>query len=155
MEVKLCEVEVTKVSSGEFLTPSRHGPGSCLRILLELLLKTQNSLVREARKLTRQDDRSVVWVQGWMVWQASIKVQLHWWIHSPLVPSGNTLFPWRGYQKPSWSCAIQRESCCLWFCLTATTPWRRVVRQTAATICPPSKCNWCDGIWLENHLSKR
>lgn len=65
-------MEMSKLSSGEFLTPSRHGPGSCLQILLELLLKTQNGLLREARKWSCQDDRSVVGVQGRMVWQQSI-----------------------------------------------------------------------------------
>lgn len=75
--------------------------------------------------------------------------------HSLLYPLGNTVFPWRGFQKASWSCAIQRESCCLWFSLTATTPWGKAAKQTAATICQPSRCNWCDGFWLENHLSKR
>lgn len=60
MEAKLWEREMTNGSPGEFLVLSRHGPGSCLRVLLELLLKTQNSLVREARKLGREGDRSVV-----------------------------------------------------------------------------------------------
>uniref|UniRef100_H3D2U7 Uncharacterized protein n=1 Tax=Tetraodon nigroviridis TaxID=99883 RepID=H3D2U7_TETNG len=60
VEVWLCEMEMTKESCGEFLAPSRHGPGSCLRILVELLLKTQNSLVREARTLRGQDDREYV-----------------------------------------------------------------------------------------------
>ncbi|XP_068161093.1 E3 ubiquitin-protein ligase rnf213-beta isoform X2 [Antennarius striatus] len=56
MDVNLCAKEVTTESSGEFLTPSRHGPGSCLRILVELLLKTHNSLVREARRVSHQED---------------------------------------------------------------------------------------------------
>uniref|UniRef100_A0A4W6FUW9 Ring finger protein 213b n=1 Tax=Lates calcarifer TaxID=8187 RepID=A0A4W6FUW9_LATCA len=43
VDVKLCEMEVTTESSGEFLTPSRHGPGSCLRILVDFLSKTHNS----------------------------------------------------------------------------------------------------------------
>ncbi|XP_036938207.1 E3 ubiquitin-protein ligase rnf213-beta [Acanthopagrus latus] len=54
--VKLCETELTAESSGEFLTPCRHGPGSCLRTLIDLLLNTHNSLVREARKASRQED---------------------------------------------------------------------------------------------------
>ena len=51
--------EVTTESSGEFLTPSRHGPGSCLRDLVDFLTETHNSVVREARKVSRQEDRSV------------------------------------------------------------------------------------------------
>ncbi|XP_071387268.1 E3 ubiquitin-protein ligase rnf213-beta-like [Centroberyx affinis] len=55
-DVKLCEKEVTLESSGEFLTPCRHGPGSCLRTLVDFLSNTHNSLVREARKLSHQED---------------------------------------------------------------------------------------------------
>lgn len=58
-DVNLCEKELTAESSGEFLTPCRHGPGSCLRTLIDLLLNTHNSLVREARRASRQEDRSV------------------------------------------------------------------------------------------------
>ncbi|KAM4623618.1 E3 ubiquitin-protein ligase rnf213-beta [Polymixia lowei] len=54
VEVQLCEKEVTTDSSGEFLTPCRRGPGSCLRTLVDFLSETQNSLVREARKLSHQ-----------------------------------------------------------------------------------------------------
>lgn len=57
VDVNLCEEEVTTESSGEFLTPCRRGPGSCLRTLLDLLLETHNSLVREARRVQHQDDR--------------------------------------------------------------------------------------------------
>ncbi|XP_070782783.1 E3 ubiquitin-protein ligase rnf213-beta [Enoplosus armatus] len=56
VDVNLCEKEVTAESSGEFLTPCRHGPGSCLRTLVDFLLKTHNSLVRTARSLSRQED---------------------------------------------------------------------------------------------------
>ncbi|XP_076616648.1 E3 ubiquitin-protein ligase rnf213-beta isoform X2 [Chaetodon auriga] len=56
VDVNLCEKEVTTESSGEFLTPCRHGPGSCLRNLLDLLLETHNSLVREARRVQHQED---------------------------------------------------------------------------------------------------
>ncbi|CAJ1081416.1 E3 ubiquitin-protein ligase rnf213-beta [Xyrichtys novacula] len=56
VDVKLCEEELTAESSGEFLTPSRHGPGSCLQILVDFLVKTHNSLVREARRVSRQED---------------------------------------------------------------------------------------------------
>ncbi|XP_029311958.1 LOW QUALITY PROTEIN: E3 ubiquitin-protein ligase rnf213-beta [Cottoperca gobio] len=42
----LYEKEVTTESSGEFLTPCRHGPGSCLRTLVDFLSETHNSLVR-------------------------------------------------------------------------------------------------------------
>lgn len=55
-DVNLCEKELTAESSGEFLTPCRHGPGSCLRTLIDLLLNTHNSLVREARRASRQED---------------------------------------------------------------------------------------------------
>ncbi|XP_069374050.1 E3 ubiquitin-protein ligase rnf213-beta isoform X2 [Paralichthys olivaceus] len=56
VDVNLCESEVTLESSGEFLTPSRHGPGSCLRTLVDFLSDTHNSLVREARRASRQED---------------------------------------------------------------------------------------------------
>ncbi|XP_073346346.1 E3 ubiquitin-protein ligase rnf213-beta [Pagrus major] len=56
VDVKLCEKEVTAESSGEFLTPSRHGPGSCLRTLIDLLWTTHNSLVKEARRASHQED---------------------------------------------------------------------------------------------------
>ncbi|TKS89378.1 E3 ubiquitin-protein ligase rnf213-beta [Collichthys lucidus] len=47
-------------SSGEFLTPSRRGPGSCLRTLVDLLLKTHNSLVTEARAVSGQEDSEYI-----------------------------------------------------------------------------------------------
>ncbi|XP_060951524.1 E3 ubiquitin-protein ligase rnf213-beta [Limanda limanda] len=56
VDVKLCEKEVTTKSPGEFLTPARHGPGSCLRTLVDFLSKTHNSLVTEARRASRQED---------------------------------------------------------------------------------------------------
>uniref|UniRef100_UPI0037E7EAB2 E3 ubiquitin-protein ligase rnf213-beta n=1 Tax=Semicossyphus pulcher TaxID=241346 RepID=UPI0037E7EAB2 len=56
VDVNLCEKEMTTESSGEFLTPSRQGPGSCLQTLVDFLLKTHNSLVREARRVSRQED---------------------------------------------------------------------------------------------------
>ncbi|XP_026171361.1 E3 ubiquitin-protein ligase rnf213-beta isoform X2 [Mastacembelus armatus] len=56
VDVNLCENEVTTQSSGEFLTPGRHGPGSCLRILVNFLSETHNSLVRAARKVCGQED---------------------------------------------------------------------------------------------------
>uniref|UniRef100_A0A3B5AHP7 RING-type E3 ubiquitin transferase n=1 Tax=Stegastes partitus TaxID=144197 RepID=A0A3B5AHP7_9TELE len=56
IDVNLCEQEVTSESSGEFLTPSRRGPGSCLRTLVDFLAETHNSLVREARKASGQED---------------------------------------------------------------------------------------------------
>ncbi|CAK6965023.1 E3 ubiquitin-protein ligase rnf213-beta isoform X3 [Scomber scombrus] len=52
----LGKIEVTTESSGEFLTPSRHGPGSCLRVLVDFLSETHNSVVREARKVSGQED---------------------------------------------------------------------------------------------------
>ncbi|KAM3838360.1 E3 ubiquitin-protein ligase rnf213-beta-like, partial [Diretmus argenteus] len=56
VDVESCEKEVTMESSGEFLTPCRHGPGSCLRTLVDFLSEAHNSLVREARKLSHQED---------------------------------------------------------------------------------------------------
>ncbi|XP_051273053.1 E3 ubiquitin-protein ligase rnf213-beta isoform X1 [Dicentrarchus labrax] len=56
VDVNLCEKEVTTESSGEFLTPCRDGPGSCLRTLVDFLSKTHNSLVREARRVSGQED---------------------------------------------------------------------------------------------------
>ncbi|XP_044192717.1 E3 ubiquitin-protein ligase rnf213-beta isoform X2 [Thunnus albacares] len=52
----LGEREVTTESTGEFLIPCRHGPGSCLRTLVDFLSETHNSLVKEARRVSRQDD---------------------------------------------------------------------------------------------------
>ncbi|XP_058476821.1 E3 ubiquitin-protein ligase rnf213-beta isoform X2 [Solea solea] len=57
VDVKLCEKEITTESSGEFLTPSRRGPGSCLRTLVDFLSETHNSLVRETRRVSHQEDR--------------------------------------------------------------------------------------------------
>ncbi|XP_070707447.1 E3 ubiquitin-protein ligase rnf213-beta [Pempheris klunzingeri] len=56
VDVNLCEKEVTAESSWEFLTPCRHGPGSCLRTLVDFLSETHNSLVREARRASCQED---------------------------------------------------------------------------------------------------
>ncbi|KAI9537485.1 hypothetical protein NQZ68_025342 [Dissostichus eleginoides] len=47
--VNLCQEEVTTESSGEFLTPCRHGRGSCLRTLVDFLSEAHNSLVRASR----------------------------------------------------------------------------------------------------------
>lgn len=55
----MCAKEVTHESTGEFLTLGRHGPGSCLQTLLDFLSSTHNSLVREARRVSHQEDRSV------------------------------------------------------------------------------------------------
>ncbi|KAM4715158.1 LOW QUALITY PROTEIN: E3 ubiquitin-protein ligase rnf213-beta [Anableps anableps] len=55
-DVNLCEKELTVESSGEYLTPCRRGPGSCLQTLVDFLLETHNSLVREARRMSRQED---------------------------------------------------------------------------------------------------
>jgi len=60
VDVNLCEKEVTVDSSGEYLTPCRHGPGSCLRILVEFLSETHNSLVKEARRVRGHEERSVL-----------------------------------------------------------------------------------------------
>ncbi|XP_034426662.1 E3 ubiquitin-protein ligase rnf213-beta-like [Hippoglossus hippoglossus] len=56
VDVKLCEREVTT----KFLTPSRHGPGSCLRTLVDFLSETHNSLVREARRASHQEDSEYI-----------------------------------------------------------------------------------------------
>ncbi|XP_028976279.2 E3 ubiquitin-protein ligase rnf213-beta isoform X3 [Esox lucius] len=53
---QLCEKELTMESSGEFLSPQRHGPGSCLQILVHFLSETHNSLVTEARRLSYHDN---------------------------------------------------------------------------------------------------
>ncbi|XP_005805466.2 E3 ubiquitin-protein ligase rnf213-beta [Xiphophorus maculatus] len=55
-DVNLCEKELTEESSSEYLRPSRRGPGSCLQTLVDFLLETHNSLVREARKMSGQKD---------------------------------------------------------------------------------------------------
>ncbi|XP_046887613.1 E3 ubiquitin-protein ligase rnf213-beta isoform X4 [Hypomesus transpacificus] len=55
---QLCEKELTMDSSGEFLSPCRHGPGSCLQVLLNFLSQTHNSLVSEARRLSHLDHGS-------------------------------------------------------------------------------------------------
>ncbi|KAL2078388.1 hypothetical protein ACEWY4_026073 [Coilia grayii] len=51
----LCEKALSMESSGAYLSPSRHGPGSCLRVLIDFLSDTHNSLVRETRKLNKED----------------------------------------------------------------------------------------------------
>ncbi|RXN10159.1 E3 ubiquitin-protein ligase RNF213-beta-like protein [Labeo rohita] len=56
LDPTLCEKDITKESSGQFLSLSRHGSGSCLHTLIDLLSETHNSLVREARKLCHQED---------------------------------------------------------------------------------------------------
>ncbi|CDQ79392.1 unnamed protein product [Oncorhynchus mykiss] len=53
---QVCEKELTMDSSGEFLSTCRHGPGSCLQILVKFLLETHNSLVREVRRLSHHDN---------------------------------------------------------------------------------------------------
>ncbi|XP_056627258.1 E3 ubiquitin-protein ligase rnf213-beta-like isoform X2 [Triplophysa dalaica] len=56
LDPKLCETDMTKDSSGQFLSISRQGPGTCLRAIIDLLSKTHNSLVAEARKLCQRED---------------------------------------------------------------------------------------------------
>ncbi|KAF4106371.1 E3 ubiquitin-protein ligase rnf213-beta-like isoform X3 [Onychostoma macrolepis] len=56
LDPTLCEKDITKESTGQFLSLSRHGPGSCLHAIIDLLSETHNSLVREARKLCHQED---------------------------------------------------------------------------------------------------
>lgn len=60
VDVNLCHKEVTTESSGEYLIPRRHGPGSCLQTLIDLLSETHNSLVREVRRTSHTEDRSVL-----------------------------------------------------------------------------------------------
>lgn len=55
LDPALCEKDLTKESSGQFLSLSRRGPGSCLHTIIDLLSETHNSLVREARKLCYLD----------------------------------------------------------------------------------------------------
>ncbi|XP_054899206.1 E3 ubiquitin-protein ligase rnf213-beta [Poeciliopsis prolifica] len=55
-DVNLCEKELTVESSSEYLRPCRRGPGSCLQTLVDFLLETHNSLVREAKKMSGQED---------------------------------------------------------------------------------------------------
>ncbi|KAK1794252.1 hypothetical protein P4O66_011142, partial [Electrophorus voltai] len=52
----LCSKDISMESSAEFLSLSRQGPGSCLHALVDLLSDTHNSLVREARKLSHQEE---------------------------------------------------------------------------------------------------
>ncbi|XP_024140227.1 E3 ubiquitin-protein ligase rnf213-beta isoform X2 [Oryzias melastigma] len=56
VDVNLCHKEVTTESSGEYLIPRRHGPGSCLQTLIDLLSETHNSLVREVRRTSHTED---------------------------------------------------------------------------------------------------
>ncbi|XP_026078195.1 E3 ubiquitin-protein ligase rnf213-beta isoform X1 [Carassius auratus] len=56
LDSTLCEKDITMESSGQFLSLSHHGPGSCLHAVINLLSETHNSLVREARKLCHQED---------------------------------------------------------------------------------------------------
>ncbi|XP_054605449.2 E3 ubiquitin-protein ligase rnf213-beta isoform X2 [Nothobranchius furzeri] len=56
VDVNLCEKEVTTESTGEYLTPCRYGPGSCLQTLVDFLSETHNSLVRVARSVNAHED---------------------------------------------------------------------------------------------------
>ncbi|XP_036427896.1 E3 ubiquitin-protein ligase rnf213-beta isoform X2 [Colossoma macropomum] len=56
VDSELCGKDVTMESSGQYLSLNRRGPGSCLYALIDLLSETHNSLVREARKLSHQED---------------------------------------------------------------------------------------------------
>lgn len=58
---ELCAKDITMDSPSQFLCLSSHGAGSCLRALIDQLSETHNSLVREAQKLSQQEDRCV-WV---------------------------------------------------------------------------------------------
>ncbi|XP_063077858.1 E3 ubiquitin-protein ligase rnf213-beta [Engraulis encrasicolus] len=60
----LCETELTMESSGAYLSPSRHGAGSCLRLLIDYLADTHNGLVREARRLNQEDSEYSVSEEG-------------------------------------------------------------------------------------------
>lgn len=59
VDPELCMKDITMDSPVKYLCLSRRGPGSCLHALVELLSETHNSLVREAQKLSRQEDRCV------------------------------------------------------------------------------------------------
>ncbi|XP_030630710.1 E3 ubiquitin-protein ligase rnf213-beta [Chanos chanos] len=56
VDIELCQKEVTVDSSGQYLSLSQRGPGSCLLVLIEFLSQTHNSLIREARKFSKQED---------------------------------------------------------------------------------------------------
>ncbi|XP_017573370.2 E3 ubiquitin-protein ligase rnf213-beta isoform X2 [Pygocentrus nattereri] len=56
VDSELCGKDIIMESSGQYLSLNRRGPGSCLYALIDLLSETHNSLVREARKLSRQED---------------------------------------------------------------------------------------------------
>lgn len=56
---RLCATELTMDSPGEFLSLSQNGPGACLTLLLTFLTETHNSLVRQARAVYQQQDRSL------------------------------------------------------------------------------------------------
>ncbi|KAL6475683.1 hypothetical protein MHYP_G00167230, partial [Metynnis hypsauchen] len=56
VDSELCGKDIIMESSGQYLSLNRRGPGSCLYALIDLLSETHNSLVREARKLSHQED---------------------------------------------------------------------------------------------------
>ncbi|XP_031417458.1 E3 ubiquitin-protein ligase rnf213-beta isoform X2 [Clupea harengus] len=60
----LCEKALSMESSGAYLSPSRHGPGSCLRVLIDFLSDAHNSLVREARGLNQENSEYSITVEG-------------------------------------------------------------------------------------------
>ncbi|XP_076154176.1 E3 ubiquitin-protein ligase rnf213-beta isoform X3 [Alosa pseudoharengus] len=60
----LCGKALSMESSGAYLSPSRHGPGSCLRVLIDFLSDTHNSLVRETRTLNQDDSDYSITVEG-------------------------------------------------------------------------------------------
>ncbi|XP_041937940.1 E3 ubiquitin-protein ligase rnf213-beta isoform X4 [Alosa sapidissima] len=60
----LCGKALSMESSGAYLSPSRHGPGSCLRVLIDFLSDTHNSLVRETRTLNQDDSDYSITLEG-------------------------------------------------------------------------------------------
>ncbi|XP_066518776.1 E3 ubiquitin-protein ligase rnf213-beta [Hoplias malabaricus] len=56
VDPELCVKDISLESCGGYLSLNRHGPGSCLYALIDLLSETHNSLVRVARKLSHQED---------------------------------------------------------------------------------------------------
>ncbi|XP_062382955.1 E3 ubiquitin-protein ligase rnf213-beta [Sardina pilchardus] len=60
----LCRKALSMESSGAYLSPSRHGPGSCLRVLIDFLSDTHNRLVRETRTLNQDNSDYSITVEG-------------------------------------------------------------------------------------------
>lgn len=107
---ELCEKDITMDSPGQFLCPSRHGPGSCLHALIELLSETHNSLVREAQRLSHKEDRCVsVCCLG-----KCALLKKPFITKVILCPAVTTVCLWGRCLRASWPCVTQRRICCPW-----------------------------------------